>query len=318
MKKSILVLFMLFPLMCFAQSDFKNTAQFNFGCNLNLHYGTGQRYPGIKVFCGFGVSSIYKNHLLLNYGASVSIYSKSLGNNLNSLLNDVQLDFINAFSFGAGLNDLSYTKNFRTLNNSPYYTVSIPKDYALLFTSNFVLNNHRRNQAVGAVSFSFPGVTVNYANDGAAPFEWIPLADLFDRWWTGSVVVFAHTRSNYNCAEISFDQFTGYTPLLYELSTLLGVDMPAYNAKNPYVTEDEIKNPPSFNTSAYNIKIFPVKGYGIDVGMIGSLRNNNGRAFALQDIIHILGGFALHPNNDNNRFYIGGTYNNLSDVDIEN
>jgi len=69
--------------------------------------------------------------------------------------------------------------------------------------------------------------------------------------------------------------------------------------------------PPSFNTSSYNLKLFLTKGYGIDIGAIGALVDKQGRTYGLQDIIHMIGGFALHPNSDVTRYYIGGTYNNL-------
>ena len=41
-----------------------------------------------------------------------------------------------------------------------------------------------------------------------------------------------------------------------------------------------------------------------------------GRVFGLQEIIHTMLQYPLHPNNDINRFYIGGTYNNMTDVKL--
>jgi hypothetical protein len=123
--------------------------------------------------------------------------------------------------------------------------------------------------------------------------------------------MFFHNNSGFNSVEFLFDQFTGYEPMLYEMSSILGIRVPEYNL-------DEGKKgkriPDNFNTSAYNLRIMPYRGFGVDIGVIGSLRTNKGAPFGLQDIIHTLGRYPLHPNNDANRFYIGGTYiNNVYD-----
>jgi hypothetical protein len=98
--------------------------------------------------------------------------------------------------------------------------------------------------------------------------------------------------------------------MLYEISTLLGIQIPSYN-----VTPDNHKRvPPDYNTSAYNLRIFPDKGFGIDVGLMGAVKSAGGNPYGLQDIIHTLGGYALHPNYDDNRYYIGGTYLNSRHV----
>jgi hypothetical protein len=48
-----------------------------------------------------------------------------------------------------------------------------------------------------------------------------------------------------------------------------------------------------------------------------SVKNKKERYFGLQDIIHIKGGFSLHPNNDTQHFFFGGTYNNLNNVQFK-
>jgi hypothetical protein len=74
---------------------------------------------------------------------------------------------------------------------------------------------------------------------------------------------------------------------------------------------------PAFNTSAYNLKIFPTQGFGVDVGVMGSLRSEKtGKVYGLQDIIHTMLRYPLHPNSDINRFYIGGTYNKMINVKL--
>ena len=302
-------------LITHAQPNWNYKGYFNFGCDLNFTYGKAQRFPGIRFFAAFIANGVYKNNFTVNYGPSISIYNKTLGANLNPLINDIQVDFINTFSIGyASSQSSDYTKFFKTINTGSFYNIATNKEYAAYLSTNFILNNHRRNQTVGSITLTSPYVTINYYNDGAAPFNLLPLADNFDRWWTGGFGIYFHNRKNYNTAEISFDQFTGYSPLLYELSNIIGINIPDYNAEDS--TTQKSKVPPSFNTSAYNIKIFPAEGYAINAGIIGSLRTNNNRVFGLQDIIHTMGHYPLHPNNDVNRIYVGGTYNNMIDVKL--
>jgi hypothetical protein len=322
--KLLLILLLIQGNLAFCQDGWVYKGTFNFGCNLILNYSRGSTaFPGLKVFAGLGINGVYQNHFMLNYGPSLSIYTKTIGANLNPLANDVQIDFVNSLSFGAGTTNLPYYKMFRTLDNGSYYNVMLDKAYALLFTSNFILNNHKRNQVVGSLSFSFPHFTINYFNDGGAPFYLIPIADNLDRYWTGGLSVFVHNADNYkvnfNSVEASFTQFTGYSPLLFEACSMLGIYMPNYNLQ--YEEGTNAPKTANYNTSMYDLKFFPMKGYGIDVGAMGALKDKSYRKmkeyyYGLQDIIHVKGGFSLHPNNDTQHFFIGGTFNNTSFVNF--
>jgi len=315
MKKCLLSVMMLWEgIFLYGQNNWVYKGNFNFGCNVMLNYRKDQQFPGLKVFAAFYANASYKKHFVLSYGPSISIYTKSLGANLNPLIGDIQMDLGQSFSIGYGWSNVSYMKYFKTINTGSFYNIATDKKYALFLTSNFIFNNHKRNQVVGSVTVSTPSVTINYYNDGAAPFDKLPLADNFDRYWTGGFGIYIHNKKNYNSVELSFDQFTGYSPLVYEISNLIGINIPSYQLPDSSVGNVHSKIPPDFNTSAYNIKVYTSQGYAIDGGIIGSLRTTNGNVFGLQDIIHTLGKYPLHPNNDINRFYIGGTYNNFQDV----
>jgi hypothetical protein len=279
-------------------------------------YGPGQHFPGFKIFSGFSIGGNYNHSVLVNYGPSIAVYTKSLGANLNPLVGDIQVDFTNSFSIGACWGgNLAWQKYFRTIGNASFYNIATNQENALLLSTNLLLNNHHRNQSVGAISFSTKYITVNYYNDGAVPFNLLPLADNFDRWWTGGFGIYLHNRQNYNTAELSFDQFTGYSPLLYELSNILGINIPAYDLSRDSASNRRL--PPSYNTSAYNLKIYPIAGYGIDAGIMGNLKfGKAGRVAGLQDIIHTMLHYSLHPNNDPNRFYMGATLNQFNDIHI--
>jgi hypothetical protein len=318
LKQYILTAFFLAPApITFSQPGWNYEGYFNFGCNLNFVYNKAQQFPGLRLYAAFIANGIYKKNFTVNYSPSLSIYTKSLGANLNPLIGDIQLDFTNTFSIGGVWGkDLNYTKFFKTINTGAFYNIATNKKYATYLSTNFIVNNHKRNQIVGSVSFSAPDFSINYYNDGAPPFNFLPLADNFDRWWTGGFGVYIHNHKNYNIAELSFDQFTGYSSLLYELSNLIGINLPDYNIEDSNAQKHESKLTPAFNTSAYNLKIFPGQGYAVDLGVLGSLRTKTGRVFGLQEIIHTMLRYPLHPNNDINRFYIGATYNNLSHVKL--
>ena len=288
--------------------DWRYESYLSFGVNLYFYTGQGQKFPGWKAFAGMSISAINKHHFLLNYGPSLALYSKSLGANLNPLTNDVQLDFANSFTAGGWWGKPFYTKFFRTFGDAAYYNTVLDVRNAVMLSTIFVFNNHKRHQALGAVTGSFGDFTINYYNDGGIPIEWLPVSDHFDRYWTGGVGLFFHNNEGFNRVEFLFDQFTGYEPMLYEMSSLLGIRVPDYNRTDSGSAGSRI--PANFNTSAYNLRIMPYRNFGVDVGVIGSLRSNGGAVYGLQDIIHTLGRYALHPNNDHNRLYLGGTYLN--------
>lgn len=296
-----------------AQDNWTYHAQFNIGGHVNLTYGKGQKFPGTKLYGCFSVMGIHREHVVVNYAPSIAIYSKTIGANLNTLVHDIQIDFTNAVSFGyAWGGDIGYTKNYRTLHNGDFYSISSSRKNMTLLTSNIVLNNHKRHQIVGTVSGSFGPVSFYYANDGAVPFTYIPLADNFDRYWTGSGGIFIHTKQGFNRFEASFDQFTGYTPLLYELSNIIGINIPLYSESSS--TPTKRNTPFTYNTSSYHAKVFLDRNYSVDVGIVGNLMSASGYHFGIQDLIHMALKMPLHPNNDMNRIFIGASYIQQSNV----
>ncbi|MEP6595885.1 MAG: hypothetical protein ABJA71_08050 [Ginsengibacter sp.] len=96
----------------------------------------------------------------------------------------------------------------------------------------------------------------------------------------------------------------------------IGINLPDYNVQDTTLLKSKRPVSPAFNTSSYNIKIFLGQGYAIDAGIIGSLRTKHGKVFGLQEIIHTMLRYPLHPNNDVNRIYVGGTYNNMNNVKL--
>lgn len=288
--------------------------RFGINCNLNnffLFKKNKQKFPGFRLFGTAIFSGEINSHFSVNYGTTLLLYNKSLGNNLNPLVSDIQIDFINSLCIGAGYklfekkdnHRIAYTKYLRTINSGPFYNLKHNYTNAVFIGTNFIINNHHRNQTNGTINLTFGDFSVSYYNDAEFPFTTFSLSDGFDRFWTGGFVFYLHNNHEYNMAEFSFDQFTGYSPLLYELSNILGANVPEYKTE-----KSSASNSSAYNSSAYNLKLKFNKNYGFDLGIIGSLTSRNGRHWGIQDLIHIERGNSLHPNQDINRIYIGMTY----------
>ena len=280
----------------------------NFGCNVFLHWSKAQKFPGLRVFGALSIVGTYRETFMVHYGPSISIYTKTIGANLNPLVNDIQLDFTHSFSAGVGWGDrTSYPKLTRTTHTGDYYNLVIRKSNALLLSTNFLFNNHRRHQAIGSANLTIGPVSINYNNDGV-PFGDMMLADGFDRYWTGGGAIMVHSERAFNYAELSFDQFTGYQPLLYELSNIIGINVPLYSADS---ASQRKRTPGNYNTSMYQLKIGLDPYASVDIGLLGSMYAARSRKFwGVQDIIHLRGRYPFHPNTDKTRFFFGGTYTN--------
>jgi hypothetical protein len=308
----ILIVFALFYLNVRA-ADFRFINQFNFGISSNIFLSQGQTFPGIRFFAGASVTGFMNEHTMLNYGLSVAMYYKSIGNNLNPLVRDIQFDLTNSIDLGIAGNKSDSPIYIRTLGNSPYYNFSFDKELGAFVGTNFIFNSSRRHQTVGVVGLLSRYVSVVYYNDGAVPFNKLGLADCFDRWWTGGGCIYIHSDKGFNYAEFGFDQFTGFSPLRYELAGVIGINIPSYDKGGEDVSQINNDNEQTFNTSAYYVRIFPQAGYSIDFGVAGALRRN-GYYYAVQDIIHIKTHAPLHPNHDRTRVMIGGTYYNINPI----
>lgn len=273
------------------------------GANFMLHHSRAQRFPGIRLFGTVSITGTWKNNLLLHYGPALSVYTRTIGSNMNPLAADLQVDFSHTFSFGwIGGPVEDHIKQIRTLHTGDYYNLVIDRKYAVLLSTNAIFNSHRRHQLQGAMTLTMDQLTLNYHNDGP-PFQALMLADGFDRYWTGGGALFVHDTRGFNRVVAGFDQFTGYQPLLYELSNLLGIHLPSYGLDGVTTRHDH-------NTSQYHLRFGLDHNLSIDMGVLGSLYHAASRRyFGLQDIIHLKGRYPFHPNHDANRFFLGAGVN---------
>lgn len=287
----------------------------SFGVTFNLHYGisskkfTPQRFPGTKIFAGFTSQFLTENGFLASYGGTLSVYNNSLGNSMSVLVDDIQLDFTSSFSGGYGFHKpVEYRKQLRTIGNSMNYNLTHNRKYYIGLSSVYVWNINGRNQHVGAVTGTYDRFSFTYYNDGGPPMSWLGISDGFDRYWTSGAHIFLHDRHARNTVELSFDQFTGYTPMLYELTTLIGINV------GEYILNDKQRSPTnsSYNSTQYNLRVNLGNGFSMNAGMMGSLISNGKKGWkywGLQDVIHINNKFALHPNYDADKLILGINYN---------
>jgi hypothetical protein len=281
------------------------------GINVNLCYALRgkQSFPGIKVYASYMTGKTLGSQYPAALGGTLSMYMKSLGNDLNQLVDDVQFDLAANFGIGvAGTTKVDYPKYARTFHNSPAYNVKHNHENAVFTSMTVIFNNHGRHQIINSFMATIGNLTLNYFNDGGPLVQLLPLSDKFDRYWTGGAEIITHSRKGYNSMELGYDQFTGYSPLVYEFSSLLGLNVPEY--KSGYGKKGIST---SVNSSSYHLRLGIDEFTSVDVGIIGSMQHKCGdgrfRYFSAQDLIHIANGVALHPNYDTDKVYVGYTHN---------
>lgn len=91
MKTKLIILLLTISSLAHGQDGWRYNGNFNFGADIHFVRGKGQSFPGIRFYAGFIANAVYKDHFIVNYGPSISVYSKMLGANLNPLVNDIQL-----------------------------------------------------------------------------------------------------------------------------------------------------------------------------------------------------------------------------------
>jgi hypothetical protein len=292
-------------------------AEIRAGVNVNFYYASKaplkHSFPGIKVFFSTIIGRSLDPNFPVVFGNTISLYGKSLGNDLNHLLDDVQIDFATNITVGvSGSTKVQYPKYMRTFHNTPAYNVMHTHENAFFTGMTVIFNNHGRHQVINSFLLTVGNFSMNYFNDGGPLVGILPLSDKFDRYWTGGAEIMTHSRKGYNTVEFGFDQFTGYAPLVYEFSSMLGLNVPEYKA-----LYGKKGMSPGVNSAAYHLRVGINESTWVDVGVLGSLqgvgKDGKLKYYSAQDIIHILRGDALHPNYDTNKFYFGYTYNRFLD-----
>lgn len=187
---------------------------------------------------------------------ALNLYGSGLGDNLLPSEKQIQIDVINSFGISAEIASLAKIEElyevvpFNSMTASAIYHNNAWANISL--GTNFVANNHKRNQQVGFINVGiWEMLQVSFYNDGPF-FSDIGFGDSYDRWWTGGGMLLLKIPSNRKWTKWAdpqseklnrshriyalFDRFTADQQDAYTLSNNLYLaNVPSKNvAKNFY------------------------------------------------------------------------------------
>ncbi|MBK8921115.1 MAG: hypothetical protein IPM81_06330 [Saprospirales bacterium] len=262
-----------------------------FGLGIQLRVDIGiRRTSNYTLSLNAGVGRYVGNHALVVYQFNANLYRGGLGNSLlYSDQNNHQFDLVNAFSLTIGQGSYAFPRPVYTW--TPNYAQSIINTYrhSLTLSTNFLWNNHRRSQQIGALCLSSGDVMLGYYNDGL-PFNLIGLSDGFDRYWTGGGFLHVIVQPTRYQTIMRFDKFTGFVRDAFELANALRLRYALYSDLNQM----------AFNQGRLSLTVI----HPSRAAFSASLYNR----FDVQDLIHRSMRIAYHPNIYRWRFMLGGQY----------
>ncbi|MEL6864818.1 MAG: hypothetical protein AAFP19_10375 [Bacteroidota bacterium] len=246
--------------------------------------------------------------LIPSYQLTFNTYYNGLGNNMLPVFAKVQMDLINSFALTTGIKEgnSEMLTEVRTFNNMTVTPIEHDLHWSLTLASNFIANNHGRNQTVGSIGLNFwKMVQVGYYND-ATPFEVLGLGDGFDRWWTGGGYgvlnverladrVFKEQGEafEWRLQFFSFERFTGDVQDAYIISNYLSM---SYVPSNKQMDN-------FFNRSQMSFSAKHSSGWEVQLRLLGQYKND------IQDLIHLKKGYPLHYSYARQRTLIGAGRN---------
>lgn len=313
--KKILVLLLSF-LVSFAGKavkpplslGFQIGTTFNFGCDKKFRWG---------INTGLGLMYNQKVYRTLHFSPSLYLSMRvgyhTFGSPMKTELNKGEVKSWNYFGavtflpvqFGC----IEVNKNRSYIGKPQYYfsnhfTPIFTNDYigSLAVGTSIVYNVKAKGfQRVGTLDLGCYNLSINYINDGAAPFSLFGrvLADMRDRWFTGGVVIsyFHHSLvASKGSAfplniEFSYNKFTGHSPNSYEISNDLFLSEVSYSD-----TSEQL-----YNFGAYQIKGIIMCPNDFFVG--GGLMMIDNYALDLQHLLHYSQYYSHHisPNTTKKR-----------------
>ena len=294
-RRLLLLLLFILSIFTTARSDNStpDSSIYGFGVQLRLDIGQ-RRTTTYTLSVSAGLGQYIGDNLLAAYQFNANLYRGGLGNSmLYSSQNRIQLDLVNAFSMTAGLKTYSFRRPIYTWTPNYAQSLSNPYRHAATFSTNFVWNNHGRAQQIGSVCLTSGDAMLGYYNDGM-PFNWIGLADNYDRYWTGGGYLHIVVLPTKYQAILRFDKFTGFGRDAFELANALRLRYTLYH---------DIEQM-AYNQGRLNLSIIHPHGTAFNL----SLHNR----FDVQDMIHRAMRQVYHPNIYRWRLVVGAQYSNFS------
>lgn len=262
---------------------------YGFGVQLRVDFGQ-RRTSNFVISVNAGLGQHIGKNLLATYQFSANLYRGGLGNSmLYSAQNKIQLDLVNAFTLTAGTGTYAFPRPIYAWTPNYAQSLSNPYRHAATFATNFLWNNHRRAQQIGAVSLTSGDATLGYYNDGT-PFNTLGMADGYDRWWTGGGYLHVIVLPTRYQAILRFDKFTGFVRDAFELANDLRLRYALYADINQM----------AFNQGRICLTVIHPSGSALNIGF-----HNR---FDVQDMIHRIMRQAYHPNLYRWRLVFGAQY----------
>ncbi len=280
----------------------QNTAiGYSFGFSLDL----GKTYSSsLRLFANIGFLRKINNgkdfDILIGGQSHVEFFRGGLGSSTqNSNNSKIHIEIRNSLTsmIGYANGNLPTGKPYFVNVNSDASALFDPLDYSLSIGTIFINGiNHSRNQRIGTLSFSTNQFMFHYYNDGP-PFDFIPLGDAKDRYWTGGGQLgFYFKKDNTLITDLilRFDNYTGYQINLYEVGSLLKID------HLPYI----IKKEQFFNQARYQYKLGLKNSIFISGSIYEPIYTD------IQNLIHYhISISPFHTRSLNRRFALGVDYN---------
>ena len=280
-------------------------------CNINLNL---RGSTGLSCSVSGGIRKEFKIgndfYTIPAYQLSCNIYYNGLGNNILDEFKEMQLDLVNSVTLtnGFGLDRNERPAKLRSFNDMTANPIENDLRWSFSLGTNYIFNNHARNQQLGSFSFNLWKVlTFGYYND-AAPFHKLGLGDRFDRLWTGGgfgTLNIGRLVSELGGGDSEWTDFRLYYN--YERFT---ADVQAAYVMSKYLSLDHVlvKNPQDnfYNRGQTTFGIKHANGWGFNVDFLGQFP-----AFDLQDKTHIKRGFSRHFSNAAKRYLFDFNYQSL-------
>ena len=320
LRKILLSLVILHFSLCLAGENYSRADTVDLGVAIKLRWFFNPKGNGGSNYSVSASFSVSRNIMIEKkwfwqafpfWQVSANIYSNGLGTNLLPSLKRTQLDIVNSVGLSNGFGKLPGKENLYLVQPFNFMTSSAMMHdvfgFNFTFGSNFIVNNHRRNQQVGFVNVGLrDNLQVSFYNDGP-PFHVIGLADGHDRWWTGGGRVQLNfditpgekkfwqwldrkpLSKHFHSFYYLFDRFTGDVQDAYVLSNHLFLD------KVP--TKDKAQN--FFNRGQTIFGFRHSNGTGLSVALIGDYKID------VQDWIHNRLRYAKHFSLARKSWHIG-------------
>ncbi len=280
---------------------YSQNIKYHWAMNLKISIGLAKNITPLELSSNINIIREEKSNQS-GINANLTFYSGYLGsklksmkavnrNNLKSILNFYSsLTFFTLINFDQKYFHYERMKEFRPLNQIVNSLQENPFKYSGSLASTFILIN-KNLQRVGSVNFRIGDISLGYFNDGP-PFNSFPglwTGDGEDRWFTGGgFIEYSDNEASYYWY---FERFTGYDPIAFKASSILGL------THTLYAEEQQEYN---IGSTGLGLK---TKGFDITANILGNDKLD------LQNFIHkYLTANPIHYSNSRSNFLLNINY----------